>query len=473
MKTQLTFLRKVANTPPVYLILLFAWLLMPVNLMALGVTSTPVANDFSASYDGAKVNLCWNNSNKLNLLPSDVGNNNIKNGDITDGCSINSLSVSEQGVISASYYLETEWYHVEFEMVMPDGEKSGIQSLVFDYSSKPSSINVYPYFMENSTWNTWVQMNGVNFVGPTLNEEQGFLSTPNNPFAVWFHNHNSSPFGGDNIHLIGFYLEAGGGQSKLTEDIQISNVYVNTSINWEALKIVRKIGSVPSSVSDGTVIDIAAGSANSYADNTISNGNTYYYAVFAEINSVWTKIAESSEVVVGSVKEDVDLSLNQTEVTVPTGGSFTLTHTIADGYDGSISYSVSPAGVINFNESTGVITGIQMGGSATITVTASETSNFIGDTKTCTVNVVKNFAGDITASESAGNVTLNWFYNLPISLVNEGDAINNGGSYSSSTYVDGVRTIEYNHNGGTAFYAKDFKTPSVANCKSFSFEYRG
>lgn len=479
MKTKLTTIfKKSANTPPMWVCLLFAWLLLPFNAFAVGVTSTPVTNDFSASYDGAKVNLSWNNSNKLNLVPSDVSNNNIKNGDITSGCSINSLSVSAQGVISASYTLDAEWHHVEFEMVMPGGEKSGVQSLVWDYSSKPSNVNVYPYFMTNNDWYVWAEKNNGNYVGPTLDSEQGFVTTPNDPFAVWFHKYTSSPFVGNNIHLIGFYVEAGGGHSNINDDIQISNVYVNTSINWDALKIVRKIGGVPSSISDGTVIDIAAGSANSYTDNSISDGNSYYYAVFAEINSVWTKIAESSEVVVGSLKDNVDLSLNQTEVTIPVGGLFTLTHTTADGYDGSISYSVAPAGVINFNESTGVITGIQMGGSATITVTASETSNFIGDTETCTVHVVKNFAGELTGEENAGVITLNWFYNLPISLATTGSWINYGGGSSSASYEDGIRTITYTHSGGTAYSAPDFKTPlginkGTANCKSFSFEYRG
>lgn len=164
------------------------------------------------------------------------------------------------------------------------------------------------------------------------------------------------------------------------------------------------------------------------------------------------------------------LSLGVTDKTVQAGESFSLNVSTAAGYDGEISYSVSPAGMVTLDN--GTVTAGSTNGLAVITVTASTTENYEGDTKKCFVHV-NNFAGTLTASEDGGNVTLNWFYNLPISLASEGTPIDNGGSYSSSTYADGVRTITYNHNGGKAFFAKDFKTPNIPNCKSFSFEYRG
>ena len=139
-------------------------------------------------------------------------------------------------------------------------------------------------------------------------------------------------------------------------------------------------------------------------------------------------------------KSDAELALEVTEKSIPVGGTFNLGVSIADGYDGEISYSISPAGVVSLNEGTGVVTGTAMG-DATITVTASTTENYIGSTETCTVHVIKNFAGTLTASENNGTVTLDWFYNLPISLATPGSIITRGSATSSSSYADGIRTV--------------------------------
>lgn len=173
-------------------------------------------------------------------------------------------------------------------------------------------------------------------------------------------------------------------------------------------------------------------------------------------------------------KSDAELALEVTEKSIPVGGTFNLGVSIADGYDGEISYSISPAGVVSLNEGTGVVTGTAMG-EATISVTASTTENYIGSTETCTVHVVKNFAGTLTASENNGTISLNWFYNLPISLATKGGDITHNGSFTT-TYADGIRYFTYtlsNNAENKYFGACDFKTPNVPNCKSFSFEYRG
>lgn len=166
------------------------------------------------------------------------------------------------------------------------------------------------------------------------------------------------------------------------------------------------------------------------------------------------------------------LSLGVTDKTVQAGESFSLNVSTAAGYDGEISYSVSPAGMVTLDN--GTVTAGSTNGLAVITVTASTTENYEGDTKKCFVHV-NNFAGTLTASEDAGTVTLDWFYNLPISLATEGTPINNGGSYTT-TYADGIRYFTYtlsNNAENKYFGACDFKTPNVPNCKSFSFEYRG
>lgn len=475
MKKQNSLFAWLATTPPMLLLALFV-LFSPVKGWATGVSSTPTVRNFTASLVADRIDLTWNNSNKLNLVPSDVTNNYVRASATNDG-SITSLSVSEQGVLSASYNLTAAWGYAEFEMVLPGEDKSGVQSITWDYTGKPSGASFYPYFMQNSTWIAWAEgypnpskPGAIIWTSPEETTGEGFVSTPNRPFAEWIHGYHSNAFTGQNIHLIGFFVEAD--PEPISDNIEISNIYVNTSINWDAIKIVRKTGSEPTSVSDGTVIDIAAGSTGAYSDNSITPGNTYYYAVFAYEGSSWVKKAAASGIEVAALKEDVNLSITTTEVTIPVGGTFNLGVTTAGGYDGEISYSISPAGIISRDGM--VVTGAEMG-TATVTVTASATATYDGDSKTCTVHVVKNFAGDLSAVENAGTVTLDWFYNLPISLATAGDGITNGGSYSTS-YEAGIRTFTYtlsNNSEGTKFGACDFKTPNVPNCKSFSFEYRG
>ena len=170
------------------------------------------------------------------------------------------------------------------------------------------------------------------------------------------------------------------------------------------------------------------------------------------------------------------LSLGVTDKTVQAGESFSLNVSTAAGYDGEISYSVSPAGMVTLDN--GTVTAGSTNGLAVITVTASTTENYEGDTKKCFVHV-NNFAGNLTASEDAGTVSLNWFYNLPISLATPGDIIKRGSATSSSSYADGIRTVTYSitAEGGKSFHCVDFKTPdgshTTPNCKSFSFEYKG
>ncbi len=170
------------------------------------------------------------------------------------------------------------------------------------------------------------------------------------------------------------------------------------------------------------------------------------------------------------------LSLGVTDKTVQAGESFSLNVSTAAGYDGEISYSVSPAGMVTLDN--GTVTAGSTNGLAVITVTASTTENYEGDTKKCFVHV-NNFAGNLTASENNGTVTLNWFYNLPISLATPGTIITRGSATSSSSYADGIRTVTYSitAEGGKSFHCVDFKTPdgshTTPNCKSFSFEYKG
>ena len=237
---------------------------------------------------------------------------------------------------------------------------------------------------------------------------------------------------------------------------KIGDPRTSTSLNYSGYYALPHTLSTISSVPED------AKSARLYKTGTVTCG---FYLVGVSVTA-----AEAS------ATPSCALSLGVTDKTVQAGESFSLGVSTAAGYDGEISYSVSPAGMVTLDN--GTVTAGSTNGLAVITVTASTTENYEGNTKKCFVHV-NNFAGTLTASEDAGTVSLNWFYNLPISLATPGTIITRGSATSSSSYADGIRTVTYSITaaGGKSFHCVDFKTPdgshTTPNCKSFSFEYKG
>ncbi|HOJ63074.1 MAG TPA: hypothetical protein PLE45_01525 [Spirochaetota bacterium] len=52
--------------------------------------------------------------------------------------------------------------------------------------------------------------------------------------------------------------------------------------SFDGVRIKRKIGSYPSAYNDGSATTIYEGTSDSYLDNSVVNGNTYYYAIFVK-----------------------------------------------------------------------------------------------------------------------------------------------------------------------------------------------
>lgn len=427
----------------------------------------PAVTNLQGNVSNDDITLTWENYNKLELTTSNVAIEGFSDGnESTMSYTINN------GVIECEYDIKGKYGYKSVEIRLPR-ERRHVTSIdmkyIFNDPNCATAGGIIPYMMydgdeagHSGNWTSYYSST----LSSGVSEFTDFNLVPTN--ILW----GSGSGAYDDqwlIHKVGVSINP---PIASTGTFSIKDIYINTYDGQTLLDeviVVRKEGSAPTSMNDGT--QVYSGLLNTYTDNNLPEGS-YYYAVYVRDGDAYSNAVVTGPVVIAPPKTDANLVLNTNATTIPVGGLFTLTHTTADGYDGLISYSVTPDGVINFNESTGVITTLQTG-TATITVTASETANFVGDTKTCTVTVTKNFVGDLTIEGTAGGITLNWFYNLPISLETEVTTIDHGGSYTSSNYGNGVRTIVYNCNGGTAFYASDFKTPNVENCKSFSVKLRG
>jgi len=421
----------------------------------------PAVTNLKGNVSNDDIILTWENYNEIKVSEYSYKDDNM------------SCNISD-GILTGSYNLAGGWAYGCIEITLPR-KMVNVTSVEIQYNHNNTSISeggLIPYLKSADDGNgaKWYSdiPEGEDYL-PNVADYTAFSVRPE--VKLWGNGNDFSPsYRVSTLGIIAMTSNASSGT------FSIKDIHINTSDGQTLLDeviVVRKEGSAPTSMNDGT--QVYSGLLNTYTDNNLPEGS-YYYAVYVRDGDAYSNAVVTGPVVIASPKADANLVLNTNATTIPVGGLFTLTHTTADGYDGSISYSVAPEGVIDFNESTGVITALQTG-TATITVTASETTNFVGDTKTCTVTVTKNFVGDLTIEGTAGDITLNWFYNLPISLETEVTTINQGGSYTSSNYVNGVRTIVYNCNGGTAFYARDFKTPDsdhqTPNCKSFSVKLRG
>lgn len=126
---------------------------------------------------------------------------------------------------------------------------------------------------------------------------------------------------------------AGGGVNKTTLPpplqafaVEIGNATAtltwsaNTDPTFASLLIVRKAGSMPTSPSDGTKIEV--GTATSYVDNGLTNDVTYYWRAYPRNAKKQMQTTEAGQVVSGMPKASILLS------SVPVG---TLVNLVEDG----------------------------------------------------------------------------------------------------------------------------------------------
>ena len=391
MKTKLTTIfKKSANTPPMWVCLLFA-LVISTNSWG----NVPAVTGLTSSVSGDDVTLTWTNYNKLDITSAltQLGGHSAKASDM-------SYNVSS-GELNASYETTDTWHWTRIEVRLPR-EMNHVISANYKFKGNANGC-IIPYLMynEDGGWAVWHGESSN--ISKSLDGDEFSVSQTLVPYKkLW----SSGTYDTNQyIHLIGFMANPA---TASTGSFSIKDIYINTSDNQTTLdeiKIIRKKGSAPSSISDGT--QVYSGVLNTFTDENVEDG-LYYYAVYAREGEAYSAAVVEGPIQIGTPKADPELTASVDKGAISTTGSAQLTVNKANAYDGTIEYSVSPSGVISLNETTGEITAVAAG-TATITVNAPATSGYYSDNKSVTVAVIAAPETNLAITNVDGdNVTLTW-----------------------------------------------------------------
>ncbi len=355
----------------------------------------PAVTDLNSSVSGDDVTITWTNYNKLNTPSVSFADAALNNYSTTNG------------TLSCNYTHAGGWAGPCLELSLPRS-MNHVTSIDMEYyhtNSANSSGGIITYLKSGveDAKGKWFDNSDDAHIYLTKTAEYTDIQIV--PRAILWSTTSNAYSSDYHIGILGFACNLA---SASTGTFSIKDIYINTSDNQTTLdeiKIIRKKGSAPSSISDGT--QVYSGVLNTFTDENVEDG-LYYYAVYAREGEAYSAAVVEGPIQIGTPKEDPELSVSVTYAVISTDGSSMLTVNNAVGYDGTLVYEVDPSGVITLNESTGEITAVGAG-TATITVTAPATESYYSDSKTLTIHVVSIPETNLAITNVDGdNVTLTW-----------------------------------------------------------------
>lgn len=373
----------------------------------------PAVTNLNTSVDDDDVTITWTNYNKLDLTA-----NNVKQEGWFDGA-IDPPSVVN-GVLSINYTTSSNWANKSIEIPLSRA-MNHVTSIDMQYTfnnvnaKSGNEGGVAPYMMYDGTeaghednWTCFWKRNEPTDYGFWDNDKTEYTNYHLTPDGVLLSTGSGQYDNQWSICKFGLLINPAVASSGT---FTVKDICINTSDNQTTLdeiKIIRKKGSAPSSISDGT--EVYSGVLNTFTDENLEDG-TYYYAVYAGDGISYSAAVVEGPIQIGTPKADPELTASMDKGAISTTGSAQLTVSTANEYDGTIEYSVSPSGVISLNETTGEITAVAAG-TATITVNAPATSGYYSDNKSVTVAVIAAPETNLTITNVDGdNVSLAW--NIP------------------------------------------------------------
>lgn len=235
-----------------------------------------------------------------------------------------------------------------------------------------------------------------------------------------------------------------------------------TLAGWAGTKVVRKAGSVPTSVSDGTVV-VDSITRNAYqntafVDNTVVNGTAYYYRFFPyTTGGVYTSGA-SREATPNLLTPTITLS--EDNITVHTGTTVeTKTVTVTSNSAGTIT-------AVSNDNSIATVTGVSNGvvsiqyvadGTTTVTVTQGSYGDYSSTTAIIAVKCQTGFryGYKISKTESDPAARVTYIYDaegFTPAAMNFSTGVFSLGSWADVWFVKNNKPLMLKSNGTVDYY---------------------
>lgn len=177
------------------------------------------------------------------------------------------------GVSTVNYTTHSSWLWAGSRY--PVDSLTGITSVTFDYKGDGSSISLISYAHDGKY--RWIEDEGSS-VQLNAKKWNTYTFVPTTP--LWNDAAPTHAFGDKPVTDIGFIANP---MSASSGTFYIRNLKIAKERpvvdNFEAVRIIRKEGSMPTSLSDG--ITVYFGRANQCVDAGLEHGHTYYYAAYA------------------------------------------------------------------------------------------------------------------------------------------------------------------------------------------------
>lgn len=256
----------------------------------------PAVTGLSSSVSGSDVTLNWTNYNKLEMTSS-----NVEIAGWNDGSSTMSYTINN-GVLDCEYNIVISgWNGYRSVEIRLPRERNHVTSIdlkyIFNDANCSSGGGLLPYMMydgwETGHENNWTSYY-IDYTSYNASEWTDFNLVPTT--ILWG---SGSGAYEDQwlIHKVGFVVNPPVASSGT---FSIKDIYINTSDGQTLLDeviVVRKEGSAPTSVSDGT--QVYNGLLNTCTDNSLADGD-YYYAVFAREGDAYSA-AVVTQVHIGAI----------------------------------------------------------------------------------------------------------------------------------------------------------------------------
>ena len=246
----------------------------------------PAVTNLTSSVSGSDVTLNWTNYNKLEMTSS-----NVEIAGWNDGSSTMSYTINN-GVLDCEYNIVISgWNGYRSVEIRLPRERNHVTSIdlkyIFNDANCSSGGGLLPYMMydgwETGHENNWTSYY-IDYTSYNASEWTDFNLVPTT--ILWG---SGSGAYEDQwlIHKVGFVVNPPVASSGT---FSIKDIYINTSDGQTLLDeviVVRKEGSAPTSVSDGT--QVYNGLLNTCTDNSLADGD-YYYAVFAREGDAYSAV---------------------------------------------------------------------------------------------------------------------------------------------------------------------------------------